>query len=120
MKTSRVMGASDSLGRAVLRFLEVLSYLSSMLFRRWRAALSPYGIQCAGFLEDEEVAQAHRCQKVEMGAAATPVAESQDGKKLSNYAGPPVSLPKHSYWFDFWVFVIFDILFFLFIYFVVP
>uniref|UniRef100_A0A3B4DZ96 Uncharacterized protein n=1 Tax=Pygocentrus nattereri TaxID=42514 RepID=A0A3B4DZ96_PYGNA len=31
-----------------------------------------------------------------------------------------VSLPKHSYWFDFWVFVLFDIAFFLFMYFVVP
>ena len=29
-------------------------------------------------------------------------------------------LPKHSYWFDFWLFVIFDIAFFFFMYFVVP
>uniref|UniRef100_A0A3B1K5C8 Uncharacterized protein n=1 Tax=Astyanax mexicanus TaxID=7994 RepID=A0A3B1K5C8_ASTMX len=31
-----------------------------------------------------------------------------------------VSLPKHSYWFDFWTFLLFDIVFFLFMYFIVP
>uniref|UniRef100_A0A673WAX1 Uncharacterized protein n=1 Tax=Salmo trutta TaxID=8032 RepID=A0A673WAX1_SALTR len=31
-----------------------------------------------------------------------------------------VSLPKHSYWFDFWLFVMFDIAFFLVMYFIVP
>uniref|UniRef100_A0A672G6J8 Uncharacterized protein n=1 Tax=Salarias fasciatus TaxID=181472 RepID=A0A672G6J8_SALFA len=34
--------------------------------------------------------------------------------------GASVSLPKHSYWFDFWLFVLFDIVFFLFMYFIVP
>uniref|UniRef100_A0A8B9LWF0 Uncharacterized protein n=1 Tax=Astyanax mexicanus TaxID=7994 RepID=A0A8B9LWF0_ASTMX len=29
-----------------------------------------------------------------------------------------VSLPKHSYWFDFWTFLLFDIVFFLFMYFI--
>lgn len=83
-----------------------------------------YVLWRAGVLAEEEeaaAADAHCCcQKVNMGAAGTPVVEPQDDKKLSKYAGPPVSLPKHSYWFDFWVFVVFDILFFLFIYFVVP
>lgn len=81
-------------------------------------SITPYVLQRAGVGEDEE--ESRHCLTVEMGAAATPVLESQDDKKLSKYAGPPVSLPKHSYWFDFWVFVIFDVLFFLFIYFVVP
>lgn len=81
-------------------------------------SITPYGIQRAAIPKDEE--ETLHCQKVEMGAAGIPVAESQDGKNLSKYAEPPVSLPKHSYWFDFWVFVIFDILFFLFMYFVVP
>uniref|UniRef100_A0A674NJS3 Uncharacterized protein n=1 Tax=Takifugu rubripes TaxID=31033 RepID=A0A674NJS3_TAKRU len=31
-----------------------------------------------------------------------------------------VSLPKHSYWFDLWVFLVFDIMLFFFVYFVVP
>uniref|UniRef100_A0A3P8WPL5 Uncharacterized protein n=1 Tax=Cynoglossus semilaevis TaxID=244447 RepID=A0A3P8WPL5_CYNSE len=30
------------------------------------------------------------------------------------------SLPKHSYWFDFWAFVVFDIALFLFMYLLVP
>ena len=34
--------------------------------------------------------------------------------------GALVFLPKHSYWFDFWLFVIFDIAFFFFMYLVVP
>uniref|UniRef100_A0A8C7PB78 Uncharacterized protein n=1 Tax=Oncorhynchus mykiss TaxID=8022 RepID=A0A8C7PB78_ONCMY len=34
--------------------------------------------------------------------------------------GALVSLPKHSYWFDFWLFVMFDIAFFLVMYFIVP
>lgn len=90
-----------------------------MSFRRWGQHYAVRHTACR-ICEGEAEAQARRCQKVKMGAAGTPTAESQDAKKLSNYAGPPVSLPKHSYWFDFWVFVIFDVLFFLFIYFVVP
>lgn len=55
-----------------------------------------------------------------MGVAATPMQESQDDPKMNKSKGDSISLPKHSYWFDFWAFVIFDIIFFLFIYFVVP
>uniref|UniRef100_A0A674DUG9 Uncharacterized protein n=1 Tax=Salmo trutta TaxID=8032 RepID=A0A674DUG9_SALTR len=38
----------------------------------------------------------------------------------SNTKEALVSLPKHSYWFDFWLFVMFDITFFLVMYFIVP
>ena len=34
--------------------------------------------------------------------------------------GPVALLPEHSYWFDMWLFVVFDVLFFLFMLFVVP
>ena len=34
--------------------------------------------------------------------------------------GPVAVLPEHSYWFDMWLFVVFDALFFLFMLFVVP
>uniref|UniRef100_A0A0E9XIF2 Uncharacterized protein n=1 Tax=Anguilla anguilla TaxID=7936 RepID=A0A0E9XIF2_ANGAN len=34
--------------------------------------------------------------------------------------GALVTLPKHSYWFDFWVFIVFDIAFFVVMYFIVP
>uniref|UniRef100_A0A669CIL3 Uncharacterized protein n=1 Tax=Oreochromis niloticus TaxID=8128 RepID=A0A669CIL3_ORENI len=34
--------------------------------------------------------------------------------------GAPISLPKHSYWFDFWAFVVFDFMLFLVVYFLVP
>uniref|UniRef100_A0A3Q1GIQ1 Uncharacterized protein n=1 Tax=Acanthochromis polyacanthus TaxID=80966 RepID=A0A3Q1GIQ1_9TELE len=40
--------------------------------------------------------------------------------QLHTSKGASVSLPKHSYWFDFWVFVVFDIAFFLVMYFIVP
>uniref|UniRef100_A0A3B4YVS7 Uncharacterized protein n=1 Tax=Stegastes partitus TaxID=144197 RepID=A0A3B4YVS7_9TELE len=53
-----------------------------------------------------------------MGAGATPVTEFEEDLKKPK--GASVSLPKHSYWFDFWVFVLFDIAFFLVMYFVVP
>ncbi|KAI7814464.1 hypothetical protein IRJ41_018700 [Triplophysa rosa] len=35
-------------------------------------------------------------------------------------ASVPVSLPKHSYWFDFWMFLLFDVVLFSIIYFVIP
>uniref|UniRef100_A0A3Q1AY19 Uncharacterized protein n=1 Tax=Amphiprion ocellaris TaxID=80972 RepID=A0A3Q1AY19_AMPOC len=54
----------------------------------------------------------------EMGAGSTPVTESEE--ELKKAKGASVSLPKHSYWFDFWVFVVFDIAFFLVMYFIVP
>lgn len=34
--------------------------------------------------------------------------------------GALVSLPKHSYWFDFLAFLLFDIVFFFFMFFIVP
>ena len=34
--------------------------------------------------------------------------------------GPVALLPRHSYWFDMWLFVAFDALFFLFMLFIVP
>lgn len=58
--------------------------------------------------------------KAKMGAAATPTTESQDDPKMYQSKGDSVSLPKHSYWFDLWAFLVFDIIFFLFIYFIVP
>lgn len=58
--------------------------------------------------------------KAKMGAAATPVTESQDDQNMFQSKGDSVSLPKHSYWFDLWAFLVFDIIFFLFMYFVVP
>ncbi|KAG7215863.1 hypothetical protein INR49_021844 [Caranx melampygus] len=48
---------------------------------------------------------------------ASPVTESEDFKMLKS-KGASVSLPKHSYWFDFWVFVLFDIAFFFVMYFI--
>lgn len=56
----------------------------------------------------------------EMGASATPAMEPEDDHKMSEAKGDSVSLPKHSYWFDLWVFLVFDIVLFLFVYFVVP
>ncbi|CAG5926861.1 unnamed protein product [Menidia menidia] len=55
----------------------------------------------------------------EMGPSATSVGESENHKMFKTN-GDAVSLPKHSYWFDFWVFVLFDIALFIFIYFIVP
>uniref|UniRef100_A0A3Q2DH94 Uncharacterized protein n=1 Tax=Cyprinodon variegatus TaxID=28743 RepID=A0A3Q2DH94_CYPVA len=53
-----------------------------------------------------------------MGPSATPVTPSADNMFKSN--GLPVNLPKHSYWMDFWAFVLFDVALFLFVYFIVP
>lgn len=55
-----------------------------------------------------------------MGASATPGTESQDAQKMLKSTGDSALLPKHAYWFDFWAFVVFDIILFFFIYFVVP
>lgn len=55
-----------------------------------------------------------------MGSGATPVTESENDLNMIKSKGESPSLPKHSYWFDFWAFVVFDIVFFLFIYFIVP
>uniref|UniRef100_A0A3Q3T2J3 Uncharacterized protein n=1 Tax=Mastacembelus armatus TaxID=205130 RepID=A0A3Q3T2J3_9TELE len=49
-----------------------------------------------------------------MGSGATPETEpSRDLKTVH-------SLPKHSYWFDFWVFVLIDVALFFVVYFMVP
>uniref|UniRef100_A0A673CZ31 Uncharacterized protein n=1 Tax=Sphaeramia orbicularis TaxID=375764 RepID=A0A673CZ31_9TELE len=45
--------------------------------------------------------------------------ESEDVKMFKSKAAS-VSLPKHSYWFDFWLFLLFDIVFFFVMYFIVP
>ncbi|KAM7366885.1 hypothetical protein PAMP_014823 [Pampus punctatissimus] len=57
-----------------------------------------------------------------MGPATTPGQENkkQEDLKMFNSKGVLTSLPKHSYWFDFWVFVVFDIAFFFVMYFLVP
>uniref|UniRef100_A0A4W6FG48 Uncharacterized protein n=1 Tax=Lates calcarifer TaxID=8187 RepID=A0A4W6FG48_LATCA len=55
-----------------------------------------------------------------MGSGATPVTESEEDFKMFKSKGTPASLPKHSYWFDFWVFVVFDIALFLVMYFIIP
>lgn len=56
----------------------------------------------------------------EVGASATPAMEPKDDHKACEPKRDSVSLPKHSYWFDLWVFLVFDIVLFLFVYFVVP
>uniref|UniRef100_A0A7N6A9L5 Uncharacterized protein n=1 Tax=Anabas testudineus TaxID=64144 RepID=A0A7N6A9L5_ANATE len=45
--------------------------------------------------------------------------ESEDLKKFQ-CKGAEMILPKHSYWFDFWVFVVFDLAMLFVIYFIVP
>uniref|UniRef100_A0A3Q0RSE2 Uncharacterized protein n=1 Tax=Amphilophus citrinellus TaxID=61819 RepID=A0A3Q0RSE2_AMPCI len=55
-----------------------------------------------------------------MAPGTTRVAESEEALKTFKSKGASVSLPKHSYWFDFWVFLVFDIALFLFVYFLVP
>uniref|UniRef100_A0A3B4UVP3 Uncharacterized protein n=2 Tax=Seriola TaxID=8160 RepID=A0A3B4UVP3_SERDU len=55
-----------------------------------------------------------------MGRGESPVTESEEDLKMFKTKGASVSLPKHSYWFDFWLFVLFDIVFFLVMYFIVP
>uniref|UniRef100_A0A3B5KUY9 Uncharacterized protein n=1 Tax=Xiphophorus couchianus TaxID=32473 RepID=A0A3B5KUY9_9TELE len=54
-----------------------------------------------------------------MGPGVTPVASSGEEKMFQSNGGP-VNLPKHSYWVDLWVFLLFDIALFLFVYFIVP
>lgn len=56
-------------------------------------------------------------QLVKMGAGAP---ESAEDMKKFKAEGEPLSLPQHSYWFDFWAFLAFDIVFFLVMYFIVP
>lgn len=73
--------------------------------------------------EEEETLSSGKLAAVaeaKMGAAATPMTESQDDLKMFKSKGDSVSLPKHSYWFDFWAFLAFDIVFFLVMYFIVP
>ncbi|KAJ0057743.1 hypothetical protein NL108_014733 [Boleophthalmus pectinirostris] len=54
-----------------------------------------------------------------MAPGATPVAESEDHKMCKSKSLADF-LPQHSYWFDFWTFILFDIVLFLFVYFIVP
>uniref|UniRef100_A0A8C6KQ36 Uncharacterized protein n=1 Tax=Nothobranchius furzeri TaxID=105023 RepID=A0A8C6KQ36_NOTFU len=54
-----------------------------------------------------------------MGSSANPVTDSQDPKMYS-CKDAALSLPTHSYWFDLWVFVVFDIVLFFFVYFIIP
>uniref|UniRef100_A0A8C7XY58 Uncharacterized protein n=1 Tax=Oryzias sinensis TaxID=183150 RepID=A0A8C7XY58_9TELE len=51
-----------------------------------------------------------------MGSSTTPLTECE---KMAKARGA-VALPLHSYWFDFWVFVILNVALFIFVYFVVP
>uniref|UniRef100_A0A3B3RLV6 Transmembrane protein n=1 Tax=Paramormyrops kingsleyae TaxID=1676925 RepID=A0A3B3RLV6_9TELE len=46
--------------------------------------------------------------------------ESSRNKNYFQKNGGSVSLPQHSYWFDFCLFILFNIAFFLVIYFFVP
>lgn len=55
-----------------------------------------------------------------MAASATPATGPQDNHKMFKPKEDSVSLPKHSYWFDLWVFLVFDIMLFFFVYFLVP
>uniref|UniRef100_A0A3Q4GCX3 Uncharacterized protein n=3 Tax=Pseudocrenilabrinae TaxID=318546 RepID=A0A3Q4GCX3_NEOBR len=55
-----------------------------------------------------------------MAPGTTPVTESEEDLKTFKSKGAPISLPKHSYWFDFWAFVVFDFVLFLVVYFLVP
>uniref|UniRef100_A0A8C4S816 Uncharacterized protein n=1 Tax=Erpetoichthys calabaricus TaxID=27687 RepID=A0A8C4S816_ERPCA len=45
---------------------------------------------------------------------AASVSEKQRQKDVAN------ALPKHSYWFDFWLFLLFDVVLFLIVYLLVP
>uniref|UniRef100_A0A8C3GCD1 Uncharacterized protein n=1 Tax=Cyclopterus lumpus TaxID=8103 RepID=A0A8C3GCD1_CYCLU len=47
-------------------------------------------------------------------------AESEKLLKMYQTNAASISLPKHSYWYDFWLFVLFDIAFFLVMYYIVP
>lgn len=55
-----------------------------------------------------------------MGVSATPAMDSTDDLKMRKIQGDSAPLPKHSYWFDLWVFLVFDVVLFFFVYFVVP
>ncbi|AWO97795.1 Hypothetical protein SMAX5B_021420 [Scophthalmus maximus] len=55
-----------------------------------------------------------------MVLGASPATESEEDFNMVKSNGVAVSLPKHSYWFDFWLFVLFDIAFFLVMYYIVP
>uniref|UniRef100_A0AAQ4RT24 Uncharacterized protein n=1 Tax=Gasterosteus aculeatus aculeatus TaxID=481459 RepID=A0AAQ4RT24_GASAC len=55
-----------------------------------------------------------------MGKGAISVAQSEKDLKLLKTSETSISLPKHSYWFDVWLFVLFDIAFFLVMYYIVP
>uniref|UniRef100_A0A3Q2XVX2 Uncharacterized protein n=1 Tax=Hippocampus comes TaxID=109280 RepID=A0A3Q2XVX2_HIPCM len=48
-----------------------------------------------------------------------PASTARD-EDLAKFNETTLSLPKHSYWFDFWLFIAFDVVFFLIMYFLVP
>uniref|UniRef100_A0A8C6WYY7 Uncharacterized protein n=1 Tax=Neogobius melanostomus TaxID=47308 RepID=A0A8C6WYY7_9GOBI len=54
-----------------------------------------------------------------MAPGASPVNEPED-HKMSKSKSIADLLPKHSYWFDFWTFILFDIALFVFFYYIVP
>uniref|UniRef100_A0A3B4AE31 Uncharacterized protein n=1 Tax=Periophthalmus magnuspinnatus TaxID=409849 RepID=A0A3B4AE31_9GOBI len=54
-----------------------------------------------------------------MAPGASPVTKS-DGQKMYTSRSLADLLPKHSYWFDFWTFILFDLALFIFVYFIVP
>uniref|UniRef100_A0A665VDI3 Uncharacterized protein n=1 Tax=Echeneis naucrates TaxID=173247 RepID=A0A665VDI3_ECHNA len=55
-----------------------------------------------------------------MGRSAGGMAESEGERRMCPSKGAPLSLPQHPYWFDFLIFVLFDVALFLVIYFLVP
>uniref|UniRef100_A0A3B3DUG1 Uncharacterized protein n=1 Tax=Oryzias melastigma TaxID=30732 RepID=A0A3B3DUG1_ORYME len=57
-----------------------------------------------------------RADTAAMGPSATPLTECDRMLKPKG----AVVLPQHSYWFDFWVFVLLNVALFIFVYFVVP
>lgn len=68
-----------------------------------------------------EITSGSYCRhRAKMGVLATPAMEPKDDQKMCQPNGHLASLPKHSYWFDLWMFLVFDIILFLFVYFVVP
>lgn len=58
--------------------------------------------------------------KAKMGRVATAVTESEEDLNKFKCKGAEIVLPKHSYWFDFWVFLLFDLSLLFVVYFIVP
>lgn len=90
---------------------EVIIFSNQSLLQRCDFILKDYRVL---FQERETEAIAN------MAPGTTPVTESEEDLKIFKSKGAPISLPKHSYWFDFWAFVVFDFVLFLVVYFLVP